>query len=128
MSIRDLVQAAVDGISRRDPDPFVAMFAEDGVLEMTLAPPSATTRIKGRAEIARAMASLRDLYDLRVTAPARLYVDETAQVVTIEMAGILRTSEDATPALVVQAVVVEFRNGQAIAWRDYRANGPVGGV
>ncbi len=126
-SIRDKVEAALAGIARRDPDAFVAMLADDAVLEFPLERDEARRSISGKPVIAAVMEQLRDAAEMTETSAHVIYVDESAQIVFFEAGAILRKSPESERMQITQAVVIAFRDGLATRWTDYRAAWPIDG-
>lgn len=123
-SIRNLVEDAMEGIGRRDPDPFVNMLADDAIMEILFSPSGPAPRFVGKAAIAQVMEGIRHVQEM-TNEPYRLYVDDAAQVVTVEASTIIQDTADAPPLRHRQAAIVEFRDGLAVAWRAYRSAMPL---
>lgn len=120
LSIRQKVEAALTGMEQLDPDPFVAMFAEDGRTEMA----GANEATVGRAAIAARVEVMRGFQELRRLWAPRLYVDEQSNVVTVEMETLVRPAAEAPAMIVTQAVIIEFDHGLAKRWTEYRGVRP----
>ena len=120
MSLKSVVEAALQGILRKDPEPMVSMFADDGALLMMLEP-GGPRRVEGKAAIASAMAAVGAVAEIYPVETPRLFADEAAGVAGFEVKGRLRAEPDGPLQEITQAVFVEFRDGKAIAWRDYRS-------
>jgi ketosteroid isomerase-like protein len=98
------------------------MFAEDGVMEMPLAPPGFPRRIEGREEIRRLMAPVQEkAFTLHPSTRSWLIVHETKdpEVVIAEFES--RREEASTGDVYVMPYVhvVRVRDGEIVHLRDY---------
>jgi hypothetical protein len=114
MSMRSAVEKVMDGLGRRDPEPFVALLADDAVFEIGHCPTGPLERYQGKDAIAELVGGIRHLHRME-SEPHRLYVDEEADVVAIEASWVIQDTSESPPVRIVQAIIGEFRAGLVVA-------------
>ncbi|KIF05811.1 phenazine biosynthesis protein PhzA/PhzB [Streptomyces sp. RSD-27] len=100
---------------------WVALWAEDGVMEFPFAPPGRPRRLEGREAVAAYMRPYPDHIDLHDFPEADLRIHETADPRTIvaEMRATGRLVRSGRPYDMTYIAVVTVDDGRITAYRDY---------
>ncbi|MEV7416360.1 nuclear transport factor 2 family protein [Streptomyces sp. NPDC089919] len=100
---------------------WVALWAEDGVMEFPFAPPGLPGRLDGRAAIADYMRPYPDHIDLYDFPEADLRIHQTADpgTIVVEMRGVGRLVAGDRPFDMTYIAVVTARDGLFTSYRDY---------
>ncbi|RKT08635.1 hypothetical protein BX286_6747 [Streptomyces sp. 3211.6] len=105
----------------KDISGWVALWAEDGVMEFPFAPPGRPSRLEGRRAIDRYMRPYPEHIDLHDFPEADLRIHETAdpRTIVVEMRGTGRLVRTGGPYDMTYIAVVTVDRGRFTAYRDY---------
>ncbi|MDO0926391.1 nuclear transport factor 2 family protein [Streptomyces sp. TG1A-8] len=103
----------------KDIPAWVALWAEDGVMEFPFAPEGWPRRLEGRAAVAAYMRGYPDHIDLRDFPDLRVHRTDDPGTIVVEMRGVGRLVRTGGPFDMTYVAVVTFRDGLITAYRDY---------
>ncbi|MFI9649314.1 nuclear transport factor 2 family protein [Streptomyces sp. NPDC052040] len=98
---------------------WVALWAEDGVMEFPFAPDGWPGRLEGREAVAAYMAHYPDHIDLHDFPDLRIHQTTEPGTIVVEMRGTGRLVESDRPFDMTYIAVVTVRNGHITSYRDY---------
>ncbi|MER5883393.1 nuclear transport factor 2 family protein [Streptomyces sp. NPDC001941] len=103
----------------KDVPGWIALWAEDGLMEFPFAPPGWPGRLEGRDAIAAYMRPYADHIDLRDFPELRVHETADPDTVVAEMRGVGRLVKTGEPFDMAYIAVVTVRDGRFTAYRDY---------
>lgn len=112
---RDSLRLLLD----KDIDAWVALWADDGVLEFPFAPEGWPRRLEGREAVAAYMRHYPDHIDLHDFPGLRIHETTDPRTVVVEMRGVGRLVETGAPYDMTYIAVVTVRDGRFTSYRDY---------
>lgn len=98
---------------------WIALFAEDAVIEFPFAPDGWPTRLDGRDAIADYMRHYPDHIDLREFPEVRVHHTTDPRTAVIEMRAVGRVVETGAPYDMSYVAVVTVDDGLITSYRDY---------
>ncbi|MDT0612961.1 nuclear transport factor 2 family protein [Streptomyces lancefieldiae] len=98
---------------------WVALWAEDGLMEFPFAPDGWPKRLEGREAIAAYMRPYPDHIDLHDFPEVRIHETTDPETVVVEMRGVGRLVETGRPLDMTYIAVVTVRDGLFTSYRDY---------
>ncbi|MFJ9608848.1 nuclear transport factor 2 family protein [Kitasatospora sp. NPDC101176] len=98
---------------------WVALWAEDGVMEFPFAPPGWPRRLTGRAEIAAYMRDYPEHIELHDFPDLEIHRTADAETIVVEMRGVGRLVRTGGPFDMTYVAVVTARDGRFTSYRDY---------
>ncbi|MFE1996352.1 nuclear transport factor 2 family protein [Streptomyces parvulus] len=98
---------------------WVALWAENGLMEFPFAPDGWPRRLEGREAIAAYMHHYPDHIDLHDFPDLRIHQTTDPQVIVVEMRGVGRLVESDAPFDMTYIAVVTVRDGHMSSYRDY---------
>lgn len=117
MSVEAMLLNALDALKSGNVEPWVGMFADDGVMEFPYAPPGYTPRLEGKAAIADYMKSYPDHVAVREVIPGRMLWCGSVMVVEFTLeARAVPTGRDFRMQYVG---VIDVEAGRIKRYRDY---------
>ncbi|MEV5545664.1 nuclear transport factor 2 family protein [Streptomyces sp. NPDC052309] len=105
-------------LDKNIPD-WVALWAEDGVMEFPFAPEGWPARLEGREAVAAYMRHYPDHIDLHDFPDVRIHRTADPEVIVVEMRGVGRLVETGAPFDATYIAVVTVREGRIAHYRDY---------
>jgi ketosteroid isomerase-like protein len=103
----------------KDIPAWIALWAEDGVMEFPFAPPGWPERLEGREAIAAYMRPYPDHIDLRDFPDLRIHRTTDPETLVVEMRGVGRVTGTGAPFDMTYIAVVSVRDGRFVSYRDY---------
>ncbi|SEF14359.1 hypothetical protein SAMN05428954_6963 [Streptomyces sp. 2112.3] len=98
---------------------WVALWAEDGLMEFPFAPDGWPQRLEGKEAIAAYMRRYPDHIDLHDFPDLRIHQTTDPQTIVVEMRGVGRLVETDAPFDMTYIAVVAVRDGRITSYRDY---------
>ncbi|MFF0516501.1 nuclear transport factor 2 family protein [Streptomyces sp. NPDC004250] len=98
---------------------WVALWAEDGLMEFPFAPDGWPQRLEGKEAVAAYMRHYPDHIDLRDFPDLRIHQTTDPQTIVVEMRGVGRLVESNAPFDMTYIAVVTVRDGHITSYRDY---------
>ncbi|WAE71667.1 nuclear transport factor 2 family protein [Streptomonospora nanhaiensis] len=98
---------------------WVALWAEDGLMEFPFAPEGWPKRLEGRDAVAAYMSRYPDHIDLHDFPELRIHLTAEPETVVAEMRGVGRLVESGSPFDMTYIAVVTARDGLISSYRDY---------
>ncbi|MEU8083172.1 nuclear transport factor 2 family protein [Micromonospora sp. NPDC049101] len=98
---------------------FIALFAEDAVLELPFAPPGQPRRVAGRAELHEYLINYPDLLDVREIRDRTVHETRDPEVIVVEFAASGFVVATGRPYEVRYIAVLTIRDGRLAHYRDY---------
>ncbi|MFF0515499.1 nuclear transport factor 2 family protein [Streptomyces sp. NPDC004250] len=98
---------------------WVALWAEDGLMEFPFAPDGWPRRLEGKEAIAAYMRHYPDHIDMRDFPDLRIHQTTEPETIVVEMRGVGRLVETDAPLDVTYIAVVTVRDGHLTSYRDY---------
>lgn len=98
---------------------WVALWAEDGLMEFPFAPDGWPRRLEGKEAIATYMRHYPDHIDLHDFPDLRIHQTTDPQTIVVEMRGVGRLVESDAPFDMTYIAVVTVRDGHITSYRDY---------
>ncbi|MFY4722831.1 nuclear transport factor 2 family protein [Streptomyces sp. LaBMicrA B280] len=98
---------------------WVALWAEDGLMEFPFAPDGRPRRLEGKEAIAAYMRPYPDHIDLHDFPDLRIHQTTEPGTIVVEMRGVGRMVETDAPFDMTYIAVVTVRDGRFTAYRDY---------
>ncbi len=103
----------------KDISGWVALWAEDGVMEFPFAPEGRPRRLEGREAVAAYMRPYPDHIDLHDFPDLRIHETTDPGTIVAEMRGVGRLVETGRPYDMTYIAVVTVRDGRITSYRDY---------
>ncbi|MFJ2164595.1 nuclear transport factor 2 family protein [Streptomyces griseofuscus] len=103
----------------KDIPAWVALWAEDGLMEFPFAPDGWPRRLDGREAIAAYMRPYPDYIDLHDFPDLRIHQTTEPETIVVEMRGVGRMVETDAPFDMTYIAVVTVRDGRFTSYRDY---------
>ncbi|MEV2245457.1 nuclear transport factor 2 family protein [Streptomyces sp. NPDC049970] len=119
ISPADLYRHSLRLLLAKDIPAWVALWAEDGVMEFPFAPDGRPKRLEGREAIAAYMHPYPDHIDLHDFPELRIHQTTEPGTIVIEMRGVGRLVESGRPFDMTYIAVVAVRDGRITSYRDY---------
>ncbi|WP_432250259.1 nuclear transport factor 2 family protein [Streptomyces sanyensis] len=98
---------------------WVALWAEDGLMELPFAPEGWPRRLQGKEAVAAHMRHYPDHIDLHDFPDLRIHRTADPETVVVEMRGVGRLVETDAPFDMTYITVVTVHEGQITSYRDY---------
>lgn len=105
-------------LDKNIPD-WLALWAEDGVMEFPFAPDGWPQRLEGREAIAAYMRPYPDHIDLRDFPDLRIHRTTDPETLVVEMRGVGRLVHTGSPFEMTYIAVVTVQGGRFTSYRDY---------
>ncbi|MFG3353187.1 nuclear transport factor 2 family protein [Streptomyces sp. NPDC048001] len=99
---------------------WVALWAEDGLMELPFAPEGRPRRLQGKEAVAAYMRHYPDHIDLHDFPDLRIHRTADPETIVVEMRGVGRLVETGAPFDMTYIAVVTVREGRITSYRDYR--------
>ena len=115
----DLFRHSLQLLLDKDIPAWVALWAEDGLMEFPFAPDGWPRRLEGRDAVATYMRHYPDHIDLRDFPELRIHQTTDPQTIVVEMRGVGRLVESGAPFDMTYIAVVTVRDGRITSCRDY---------
>ncbi len=115
----DLFRHSLRLLLDKDIPAWVALWAEDGVMEFPFAPDGWPRRLEGKKAVAAYMRRYPDHIDLHDFPELRIHRTTDPQTVVVEMRGVGRLVESGAPFDMTYIAVVTVRDGHFTSYRDY---------
>ncbi|MER5796459.1 nuclear transport factor 2 family protein [Streptomyces sp. NPDC001980] len=117
----DLYRHSLRLLLDKDIPAWVALWAEDGVMEFPFAPEGRPGRLDGKEAIAAYMRPYPDHIDLHDFPEPDLRIHETTdpETLVVEMRGVGRLVGSDRPFDMTYIAVVTVRDGHFVSYRDY---------
>ncbi|MFZ4239918.1 nuclear transport factor 2 family protein [Streptomyces murinus] len=103
----------------KDIPAWVALWAEDGLMEFPFAPDGWPRRLDGKEAIAAYMRPYPDHIDLHDFPDLRIHRTTEPETIVVEMRGVGRMVETDAPFDMTYIAVVTVRDGRFTSYRDY---------
>ncbi|WDZ84509.1 nuclear transport factor 2 family protein [Micromonospora cathayae] len=115
----DLFHQAIDLLLAKDMAGFVALFADDGVLEFPFAPPGQPSRVAGRAALHDYLIGYPEMLDVREITEVTVHqtVDPAVVVTEFTAGGVVVAT--GKPYQMRYIAVLTARDGHLVHYRDY---------
>lgn len=114
-----MLRRALGGRVADGADGFLAMLAEDGVMEFPYAPQGSPTRLEGRVAVARHLKELAGLIAFERIGKVEVYATDDPDTVVLEFEGFGRGIETGKPYEQRYISVIRTQAGQIVLYRDY---------
>ncbi|GAA4786772.1 MULTISPECIES: nuclear transport factor 2 family protein [Streptomyces] len=98
---------------------WVALWAEDGLMELPFAPEGRPRRLQGKEAVAAYMRHYPDHIDLHDFPDLRIHRTADPETIVVEMRGVGRLVETGAPFDMTYIAVVTVREGRITSYRDY---------
>ncbi|MFI6093184.1 nuclear transport factor 2 family protein [Streptomyces sp. NPDC051218] len=115
----DLYRHSLRLLLNKDIPAWVALWAEDGLMEFPFAPDGWPKRLEGREAIASYMRHYPDHIDLHDFPELRIHQTTDPETIVVEMRGVGRLVEPDRPFDMTYIAVVTVRDGHITSYRDY---------
>ncbi|MEU2405859.1 nuclear transport factor 2 family protein [Streptomyces rubiginosohelvolus] len=115
----DLFRHSLRLLLDKDIPAWIALWAEDGVMEFPFAPDGWPRRLEGKEAVADYMRHYPDHIDLHDFPELRIHRTTDPQTVVVEMRGVGRLVESNDPFDMTYIAVVTVRDGHFTSYRDY---------
>ncbi|GAB3705634.1 nuclear transport factor 2 family protein [Nocardiopsis oceani] len=115
----DLYRQSLRLLLDKDIPAWVALWAEDGLMEFPFAPDGWPKRLEGREAIAEYMRHYPDHIDLHDFPELRIHQNTDPETIVVEMRGVGRLVESDRPFDMTYIAVVTVRDGHFTSYRDY---------
>jgi ketosteroid isomerase-like protein len=119
MSPADLYRHSLRLLLDKSIPAWIALWAEDGLMEFPFAPEGWPRRLEGKAAIADYMRHYPDHIDLHDFPDLRIHETTDPQTVVAEMRGVGRLVQTGAPFDMTYIAVVTVRDGRITSYRDY---------
>lgn len=115
--LEQMLQTALEALTRDDVQPWVEMFAEAGVQEFPYAPEGAPQRLDGKPAVAAYLANYPNIVHLQHIGPVTFYHSSTASIVEFSAEGIAVATGN---SFVMPYVgIIEHHAGKITRYVDY---------
>ena len=118
-TLLEILQAQLAGDLVPGADTFIAMFAEDGVLECPFAPAGGMHRVAGKANIAAYMASIKDVLGSDGMTLLATYRAPDSDTTILEYEGTARDLRSGVTYPQKYIAVAKVRGGYLTLFREY---------
>ncbi|MEU4336243.1 nuclear transport factor 2 family protein [Micromonospora lupini] len=98
---------------------FIALFAEDAVLELPFAPPGQPRRVAGRVELHEYLINYPALLDVREIHDRTVHETRNPEVIVVEFVASGFVVATNRPYELRYIAVLTIRDGQLVHYRDY---------
>lgn len=98
---------------------FVALFADDAVLEFPFAPPGQPSRVTGHAEIHNYLINYPDLLDVHEIRDVVVHETGDPEVIVVEFVASGLVVATGRPYELRYIAVLTIRDGHLVRYRDY---------
>ncbi|MFJ1775756.1 nuclear transport factor 2 family protein [Streptomyces anulatus] len=115
----DLFRHSLRLLLDKDIPAWVALWAENGVMEFPFAPDGWLRRLEGKEAVAAYMRHYPDHIDLHGFPELRILQTTDPQTVVVEMRGVGRLVQSDAPFDMTYIAVVTVRDGHFTSYRDY---------
>ncbi|KRD24665.1 nuclear transport factor 2 family protein [Streptomyces sp. Root264] len=115
----DLYRHSLRLLLDKDMPAWVALWAEDGLMEFPFAPDGWPRRLEGKEAIAAYMRHHPDHIDLHDFPDLRIHQTTDPATIVVEMRGVGRLVESDAPFDMTYIAVVTVRDGHITSYRDY---------
>ncbi|MCQ9129222.1 nuclear transport factor 2 family protein [Streptomyces hilarionis] len=115
----DLYRHSLRLLLNKDVTAWVALWAEDAVMEFPFAPEGRPRRLEGREAIAAYMRPYPDHIDLHDFPDLLIHETTDPQTIVAEMRGVGRVVRTGGTFDMTYIAVVSVRNGRITSYRDY---------
>ena len=115
----EVLHQAMRLLPAKDMAGFVALYADDAVMEFPFAPPGQPARVTGRAALEGYLLHYPELLDVREVTIDALHVTEDPEVVVAEIDAAGFVVATGRPYELRYIAVVTVRNGLIAHYRDY---------
>ncbi|WP_134655219.1 nuclear transport factor 2 family protein [Streptomyces sp. H23] len=115
----DLYRHSLRLLLDKDIPAWVALWAEDGLMEFPFAPEGRPRRLEGREAVAAYMRHYPDHIGLHDFPDLRIHETTDPQTIVVEMRGVGRLVESGAPFDMTYIAVVTVRDGRITSYRDY---------
>ncbi|MFD8415054.1 nuclear transport factor 2 family protein [Streptomyces sp. NPDC059650] len=115
----DLFRHSLRLLLDKDVPGWVALWAEDGLMEFPFAPEGWPARLEGRAAVAAYMRDYPDHIDLHDFPTVRIHRTTDPETIVVEMRGVGRLVATDAPFDMTYIAVVTVRDGRITSYRDY---------
>ncbi|MFI7323536.1 nuclear transport factor 2 family protein [Streptomyces rubiginosohelvolus] len=115
----DLFRHSLRLLLDKDIPAWVALWAEDGVMEFPFAPDGWPRRLEGKEAVAVYMRHYPDHIDLHDFPELRIHQTTDPRTIVVEMRGVGRLVGSDAPFDMTYIAVVTVRDGHFTSYRDY---------
>nr|WP_145488663.1 MULTISPECIES: nuclear transport factor 2 family protein [Streptomyces] len=115
----DLYRHSLRLLLDKDIPAWVALWAEDGLMEFPFAPDGRPRRLEGKEAIAAYMRPYPDHIDLHDFPDLRIHQTTEPETIVVEMRGVGRMVATGAPFDMTYIAVVTVRDGHFTSYRDY---------
>ncbi|MER7915661.1 MULTISPECIES: nuclear transport factor 2 family protein [unclassified Streptomyces] len=115
----DLYRHSLRLLLDKDIPAWVALWAEDGLMEFPFAPADRPRRLEGKEAVAAYMRHYPDHIDLHDFPDLRIHQTTEPGTIVVEMRGVGRMVETGAPFDMTYIAVVTVRDGRFTSYRDY---------
>ncbi|MEW2165275.1 nuclear transport factor 2 family protein [Streptomyces sp. NPDC007084] len=115
----DLYRHSLRLLLDKDIPGWIALWAEDGVMEFPFAPDGWPARLEGRRAIADYMRHYPDHVDLRDFPVLSILQTTAPETIVVEMRGVGRLVRTDSPFDMTYIAVVTVQDGRFTSYRDY---------
>lgn len=115
----DLFHRAMKLLLAKDMAGFVALFADDAVLEFPFAPPGQPSRVTGHAEIHDYLINYPDLLDVHEIRDVVVHETGDPEVIVVEFVASGLVVATGRPYELRYIAVLTIRDGHLVHYRDY---------
>ncbi|MER7967449.1 nuclear transport factor 2 family protein [Streptomyces sp. NPDC096080] len=115
----DLYRHSLRLLLDKDIPAWVALWAEDGLMEFPFAPDGWPRRLEGREAISAYMRHYPDHIDLHGFPDLRIHQTTDPRTIVVEMRGVGRLVESDAPFDMTYIAVVTVQEGLITSYRDY---------
>ncbi|MYU07258.1 nuclear transport factor 2 family protein [Streptomyces sp. SID8366] len=115
----DLYRHSLRLLLDKDIPAWVALWAEDGLMEFPFAPADRPRRLEGKEAVAAYMRHYPDHIDLHDFPDLRIHQTTEPGTIVVEMHGVGRMVETGAPFDMTYIAVVTVRDGRFTSYRDY---------
>ncbi|MEV4119918.1 nuclear transport factor 2 family protein [Micromonospora sp. NPDC049645] len=112
-------QRGMELLLAKDMAGFIALFADDAVLELPFAPPGQPRRVAGRAELHEYLINYPDLLDVREIRDLIVHETRDTEVIVVEFTASGFVVATDQPYELRYIAVLTIRDGQLVHYRDY---------
>ncbi|MFF5171974.1 nuclear transport factor 2 family protein [Micromonospora sp. NPDC000089] len=115
----DLFHHAMDLLLAKDMAGFIALFADDGVMEFPFAPPGQPGRVAGRAALHDYLIGYPELLDIREIEDVTVHETAEPAVIVAEFTASGVVVATGRPYRLRYIAVLTIRDGYLVHYRDY---------
>ncbi|OKI02646.1 phenazine biosynthesis protein PhzA/PhzB [Streptomyces sp. CB02923] len=119
MAPADLFRRATQLVLDKDMDGWLALCAEDVLVELPFAPDGYPSKLEGRAAVADYVRDYPEHIDLREVPRLKIHVTDDPDTVVAEWHGTGRIVATGAPYELSYVVVMTAENGRITRYRDY---------